>query len=84
MERVENLSSDVLRRFFLKGTGSNAGCVQVRQELRDMISFHPLNLQDQSWPIRGPFDAVFCRNVISILISRPSASFAKIRACHAS
>jgi chemotaxis protein methyltransferase CheR len=64
MERVENLSSDVLRRFFLKGTGSNAGCVQVRQELRDMISFHPLNLQDQSWPIRGPFDAVFCRNVM--------------------
>jgi chemotaxis protein methyltransferase CheR len=64
MERVEKLPPDVLKRFFLKGTGSNAGYVQVRRELRNMITFRQLNLLDAHWPIRGPFDAIFCRNVM--------------------
>ncbi len=64
MERVEKLPPDILKRFFLKGTGSNAGYVQVRRELRDMITFRQLNLLDARWPIRGPFDAIFCRNVM--------------------
>ncbi len=71
MERVENLPADVLQRFFLKGTGGNAGCVQVRKELRDMISFQQLNLLDKNWPIHGPFDAVFCRNVM-IYFDKPT------------
>jgi chemotaxis protein methyltransferase CheR len=64
MERVENFPQSILQRFFLKGSGSQVGCVQVRQELRDMISFKQLNLLDESWPIRGQFDAIFCRNVM--------------------
>lgn len=64
LERVEKLPPDVLKRFFLKGAGQNAGFVKVRQELRDMITFRQLNLLDPKWPITGPFDAVFCRNVM--------------------
>lgn len=64
MERVEKLPPETLRKFFLKGTGNNAGYVQVRQELRNLITFRQLNLLDEQWPIRGPFDAVFCRNVM--------------------
>ena len=71
LERVEKLSPDILKRFFLKGTGSNAGYVQVRKELRDMITFRQLNLLDASWPIRGPFEAVFCRNVM-IYFDKPT------------
>jgi len=71
LERVEKLSPDVLKRFFLKGTGANAGYVQVRKELRDMITFRQLNLLDAKYPIHGPFEAIFCRNVM-IYFDKPT------------
>lgn len=64
MDRVDNLPQETLKRFFLKGSGNNVGYVQVRKELREMISFHPLNLLDTCWPLSGSFDAIFCRNVL--------------------
>src|SRR5512135_2486456 len=64
MERVEKLSSDLVKRFFLKGTGSQAGFVKVRPELRALITFRQINLLSSDWPIRGPLDAIFCRNVM--------------------
>jgi chemotaxis protein methyltransferase CheR len=64
LERVEKLSSDRLKRFFLRGAGSRVGFVRVRPELREMVTFRQLNLLDPAWPVRGPFDAIFCRNVM--------------------
>jgi len=64
MERVAKLPPEILKRFFLKGKGNNAGYVQVREELRNLITFRQLNLLDNDWPIRGPFEAIFCRNVM--------------------
>jgi chemotaxis protein methyltransferase CheR len=63
-ERVERLTTGQLKRFFQRGTGVNADDVRVRDELRRMISFQRLNLLDKTWPVRGPFDAIFCRNVM--------------------
>jgi chemotaxis protein methyltransferase CheR len=64
MERVEKLPADMLKRFFLKGAGTQAGLVKVRPELRALITFRQINLLDNDWPIRGPLDAIFCRNVM--------------------
>jgi chemotaxis protein methyltransferase CheR len=64
MDRVEKLPPDILKRFFLKGSGSNANQVKVRKELSDMISFRQLNLLDNQWPVSGLFDVIFCRNVM--------------------
>jgi chemotaxis protein methyltransferase CheR len=71
MERLEKMPPDKLKRFFLKGGGSHAGMARVRQELRDMITFRQLNLLDNAWPVRGPFDAIFCRNVM-IYFDKPT------------
>ena len=53
-------------RFFLRGTGSHAGTVRVRDELRAKVSFRPLNLNEsaKAWGWPKKFDAIFCRNVL--------------------
>jgi len=71
LERLEKLPRDMLKKFFLKGNGINAGTVKVRPELRNLITFRQLNLLDDNWPIRGPFDAIFCRNVM-IYFDKPT------------
>jgi len=64
LDRLERMPQERLRQFFLKGTGAQAGYARVRPELQQLITFSPLNLLDRSWAVRGPFDAIFCRNVM--------------------
>ena len=64
LDKIEKIPKEKIKKFFLKGTGNYAGSAKVRPELRNMITFRQLNLLDESWPIRGPFDAIFCRNVM--------------------
>ena len=64
MDRVRQLSKERLHRFFLKGHGANEGMVRVRPELRKMITFEQVNLLESGWPIEGPLDVLFCRNVM--------------------
>jgi chemotaxis protein methyltransferase CheR len=71
LEQAEKLPKDVLERFFLKGRGDKAGQVKVRKELQDLIEFKQLNLQDVQWSVKGPFDAIFCRNVM-IYFDKPT------------
>lgn len=61
--RVKDLSESRLRRWFQKGRNAQAGSVRVAPALRDLITFRQLNLMDD-WPMRGPFDLIFCRNVV--------------------
>ena len=70
-DRVEKLSESRLRQFFMKGSGNNDGLVRVRPELRQLITFQRLNLLDASWALKGPFDAIFCRNVM-IYFDKPT------------
>jgi chemotaxis protein methyltransferase CheR len=39
------------------------GMVHMPDDLKALITFNQLNLLDP-WPMRGPFDAIFCRNVV--------------------
>jgi chemotaxis protein methyltransferase CheR len=70
-ERVSKLPPAQVKRFFLKGGGRYAGSVKVRPELRELITFRQLNLLDATWPVRGPLDAIFCRNVM-IYFDKPT------------
>jgi len=61
--RIAGLSPGRKKRWFQKGRAGNAGKVRVVPELRRLIRFRKLNLVD-IWPMRGPFDFIFCRNVV--------------------
>ncbi len=51
-------------RFFMQ----TAAGTQVRPELRDRVQFYQANiLQDAPLPLAGPYDAVFCRNLLIYL-----------------
>lgn len=48
------------RALLFEKTGE--GTVRIPAAVRDLVAFKPLNLIEP-WPMRGPFDAIFCRNV---------------------
>ena len=73
LDQVKQLSPERLKRFFLKGTGSHAGYVKVRPEVRAMIRFEQLNLTDADYRLGATFDAIFCRNVM-IYFDKPTQS----------
>ncbi len=62
-ERIEGLDKKLQSRWFKQGKGEQTGLVRVDPALQALISFRQLNLM-QEWPIRGPFDVIFCRNVV--------------------
>ena len=64
MERLEKMPVERVKNFFLKGSGKQEGFARIRPELRNMITFRQINLLDDNWPLRPPFDAIFCRNVM--------------------
>ena len=71
MERVEQVSPERLKRFFLRGTGRNAGFARVRPEIARLVQFRHLNLMEARWDLSQAFDAVFCRNVM-IYFDKPT------------
>lgn len=64
MEQVRKLDEARVKRFFLRGNGRHAGMAKIRPDLADRVTFEELNLLAPSWPVSGPFDAIFCRNVM--------------------
>ena len=63
-ERVAKLTQEQISRHFLKGRTGGEGHVEVRPELKRLITFRRINLLDAGWPVQGPLDVIFCRNVM--------------------
>lgn len=64
LDQVVKLAEERRKRFFLRGSGARAGQARIRPELAAMVELLPLNLLAPKWAVQGPFDAIFCRNVM--------------------
>ena len=67
---LEDVDPNYRRSFFLKGGKSQSNKIKVAGKLAERITFKQLNLMED-WPIKGPFDVIFCRNVL-IYFDRPT------------
>lgn len=69
-ERVNGIPKSMVKRWFLRGKNQHTGKIRAHPALRDMITFGQLNLMKQ-WPVKGPIDIIFCRNVV-IYFDKPT------------
>jgi chemotaxis protein methyltransferase CheR len=69
-ERMGGVSEARRNRWFQRGEGAYEGLARVHPRLRELVTIQPLNLL-HDWPMRGPFDAIFCRNVV-IYFDKPT------------
>lgn len=58
---LESVPEELAEKYFK--TSSDGRSVQIHPGLRDMVHFKRLNLLED-WPIKGPMDFIFCRNVV--------------------
>mgnify|MGYP000329507475 CR=1 FL=1 len=63
-KRIEQVPDSVLRAFFRKYTKGGNTVYQITEDISSMITFARLNLATPPFPMQGPLDVVFCRNVM--------------------
>jgi len=63
-EKASAISPRYLKAFMMRGVGTRGGKIAAGPELRGVIRFARVNLSDATWPAGGPYDAIFCRNVL--------------------
>lgn len=61
ISHIEDLDESLIKKFFRRSSDHRS--VQVKDELRKLVFFKRLNLLED-WPMKGPFDFIFCRNVV--------------------
>jgi chemotaxis protein methyltransferase CheR len=69
-QQLEAVDPALKRQFFASAPG---GDLEAGDTLRGLISFRHLNLIGP-WPVRGPFDVIFCRNVVIYFDAETQAS----------
>lgn len=70
-ERIGPVPQEYRKRYLLRSKDRSANLVRVKPQLRDLVTFHRLNLMHQEYGIRDRFEVIFCRNVI-IYFERPT------------
>lgn len=63
VERTKHIPGAYLRKYCLRGTGTQQGTLLVERRLRQRVRFAQVNL-NEPLPQLGPFDVVFLRNVM--------------------
>lgn len=63
-EKAVEIPRPYLKAFMLRGIADQAGRIKAGPEIRSLIQFFRLNLNEPGYPLAGKFDLIFCRNVL--------------------
>jgi chemotaxis protein methyltransferase CheR len=64
IDKSADIPEHYRKAYMLRGTGSQLGKMKAGGEIRSVITFSRLNLNDPPYPVDGVFDFIFCRNVL--------------------
>ncbi len=71
-QQMKGLPLELRKKYFNRVETDRTGDhYQVSDTLKKLISYKELNLTKR-WPLKGPFDVIFCRNVV-IYFNEPTA-----------
>lgn len=62
--KVDNIPGYLLQKYFEKRKVNNDWVYVVSDRIKKLITFSRLNLIETPYPMKGPFDVIFCRNVM--------------------
>lgn len=63
-DKTGSIPSDLRERWFTKTTVDGERCYRAKPSLLEPIAYHRLNLSAPPFPMNGPMDAIFLRNVM--------------------
>jgi chemotaxis protein methyltransferase CheR len=69
-DKIHDVPAPILKKYFFAIQREGSVVWRVTDEVRKLIRFARLNLLEE-WPMKGPFDVIFCRNVM-IYFDRPT------------
>jgi len=64
IEKADSIPGHLLKRFCLKGYGSQSGKMMIGKEASSVVRFARLNLNEHRYPATGKFQMIFCRNAL--------------------
>ena len=64
IERASEIPPAYRRAYMMRGVRSEEGRIRAQPKIRSLIEFRRLNLNDERYAVDGPFDLIFCRNVL--------------------
>ena len=64
VKKLESVPENQIKQYFNCHRDNHAVTYSIKTSLKEMIVFSRLNLSSPPFPMHGPFDVIFCRNVM--------------------
>lgn len=63
-KKLEKIPGKMIDKYFIRLPGKGERVYRVKDSIKKMIQFSWLNLSSPPYPMKGPLDIIFCRNVM--------------------
>ena len=64
IERANDIPHEYRRAYMLRGVRAEEGKMRAQPNIKSLVEFRRINLNDDQYAVDGPFDLIFCRNVL--------------------